>query len=69
MSLDKAIEHKKEKRKPYRDSRAFDYSCRNNNSCSWCRNNRLHATKKCELKHDVTEQLEDMMDNNFYYEL
>lgn len=42
MSLDKAIEHKKEKRKPYRKAKAVDKTCRNHGSCLWCRANRLH---------------------------
>lgn len=42
MSLDKAILHKKEHRKPYRGSKEFDSSCRNHGSCPWCRENRLH---------------------------
>ena len=46
MSLDKAIEHGKEKRKPYRGSKAVDCTCRNHGSCSYCLNNRLHSSKK-----------------------
>ncbi len=33
MSLDKAIEHKKEKRKPYCHAKAVDKTCRNHGSC------------------------------------
>ncbi|MHA1558872.1 MAG: hypothetical protein ACTSXG_03605 [Alphaproteobacteria bacterium] len=46
MSLDKAIKHGKEKRKPYKGSKAFDQTCRNHGSCGWCRLNRLHTNKK-----------------------
>lgn len=42
MSLDKAIKHGKEKRKPYRGSKAIDHTCRNHGSCDWCRENRTH---------------------------
>ena len=42
MSLDKAIAHGKERRKPYRGSKAFDYTCRNHGSCPWCEENRKH---------------------------
>ena len=42
MGLEKAIEHGKEHRKPYRGSKAFDYSCRNHGDCPWCKENRLH---------------------------
>ena len=41
MSLNKAIEHGKEHRKPYRGSKAFDCTCRNNGTCEWCKDNRL----------------------------
>ena len=30
----------------YRKSRAFDRTCRNNGSCSYCRKNRLYNTNK-----------------------
>ena len=40
MSLDKAIEHGKEKRKPYRGSKTIDHTCRNHGSCPWCKENR-----------------------------
>jgi hypothetical protein len=46
MSLDKAIKHGKEKRKPYRKSKAFDLSCRNHGSCDWCKSSRNHFDKK-----------------------
>ena len=42
MSLDKAIKHGKEKRKPYRKAKAVDATCRNHGSCPWCKENRLH---------------------------
>lgn len=51
MSLDKAIKHGKEKRKPYRGSKAFDHTCRNNGSCSYCKSNRTHKNKRRKLKH------------------
>lgn len=59
MSLDKAIQHNKEQRKPYTNSKAFDYSCRNHGSCSYCLNNRTHSTKRKQLASDIGEQLED----------
>ena len=46
MSLDKAIEHGKEHRKPYRGSKAIDPSCRNHGGCPWCEGNRSIQTKK-----------------------
>lgn len=40
MSLDKAIAHKKEHRKPYKGAKAVDTFCRNHGACPWCRENR-----------------------------
>lgn len=40
MSLEKAIEHGKEKREKYYGSKSFDWTCRNHGSCAYCRNNR-----------------------------
>lgn len=42
MSMDKAIAHGKEHRKPYRGSKSIDCSCRNHGSCPWCLENRKH---------------------------
>ena len=42
MSLDKAIEHGKEKRKPYYGAQAIDCTCRPHGSCEWCRSNRMY---------------------------
>lgn len=52
MSLDKAIKHGKEHRKPYRGAKATDCTCRNHGSCPWCRQNRLFKfrDKKTEGK-------------------
>jgi len=30
----------------YRKSRVFDKTCRNNGSCPYCKNNRLHNSNK-----------------------
>ena len=46
MSLNKAIKHGKEKRKPYYKAKAVDKQCRNHGSCDWCKNNRLYKNKK-----------------------
>lgn len=46
MSLDKAIKHKKEKRKPYIKAKAVDKSCRNHGNCKWCENNRTYKNRK-----------------------
>lgn len=46
MSLDKAIEHHKEKREPYRGAKACDKSCRNHGSDDWAKDNRLYRANK-----------------------
>ena len=46
MSLDKAIIHKKEHRKPYRGAKAVDRSCRNHRGCPWCEENRQYKNLK-----------------------
>lgn len=49
MSMDKAIEHGKEHRKPWRGSarsKNFDKTCRNHGSCDCCKFNRLHTFMK-----------------------
>lgn len=56
MSLDKAIEHGKEKRKPYHGSKAIDPTCRNHGSCQWCEENRRH---KFRDKHPLTDDDEN----------
>ena len=45
MGLDKAIEHGKEKRKPFNDWRQYDSWCRNHGGCHWCESNRMHGQK------------------------
>lgn len=62
MSLEKAIEHGKEKRKRYYNSADFDHSCRPHGSCPYCKNNRLHSTKKAELKAKTEEQIDEYID-------
>lgn len=49
MSMDKAIEHGKEHRKPWRGSaksKNIDHMCRNHGSCEYCKFNRLHTFMK-----------------------
>jgi len=45
MGYEKAIEHGKTRRKPYRGGKAVDSSCRNHGDCPWCKGNRLHNTQ------------------------
>lgn len=46
MTLDKAIEHHKEKRQQYRGAKAVDKTCRNHGSDDWATNNRLYRSNK-----------------------
>lgn len=46
MSLNKAIAHGKEKRKPYSGNKAVARSCRNHGGCGFCEGNRLYQTNK-----------------------
>ena len=50
MSLDKAIEHGKEKRKAYKpfSAKDVDHSCRNHGGCPYCTKKRLHSRYKAE---------------------
>lgn len=45
MSLNKAIEHGKEWRQPYRGSKEFDESCRHGD-CPWCARQRHYANMR-----------------------
>ena len=58
MSLDKAIEHGKEKRKPYKGAKLVAGSCRNHGGCLWCEENRKHKfrDKKPYCKEDENGQ-------------
>lgn len=46
MALDKAIEHGKERRKPYYKSKAVDATCRPGGSCPYCQRGRQHKNRK-----------------------
>ncbi len=46
MSLYKAIQHGKEKRRPYTGAKAIDRTCRNHGGCGWCRDNRMYQIRR-----------------------
>ena len=56
MSLDKAILHGKEHRKPYRGAKAADSACRNHGGCPWCTRNRLYSRIKVEMESVVNAE-------------
>ena len=62
MSLDQAIKHGKEHRKPYRRSKAIDKTCRNHGSCPYCEQNRKHKFRDKGGK----EMLDDFILNVSY---
>lgn len=55
MSLTKAIQHGKERRKPYRGSKAWDRQCRNHGRCGYCLSDRTHRYRRQEPA-DVTDR-------------
>jgi hypothetical protein len=63
MSLDKAIAHGKEHRKPYRGAKAIDHSCRNHGNCPYCQGKRKYKAKKQEGEHEqlAEEEGEEMI--------
>ena len=67
MSLDKAIEHGKEKRKPYRGSKAIDPTCRNHGSCKWCENNRRYKFRDKLPQLSESGVSDDATNNDYYY--
>lgn len=46
MGYDTDYPNRKDHRKPYRDSRRHDSSCRSHGSCPWCQSNRKYRHKK-----------------------
>lgn len=64
MGLEKAIEHGKEKRKPYKGAKAVDCSCRNHGTCEWYRGNRTHNTNKKREK-AISEMKEALSPEEF----
>lgn len=58
----KAIFYKKEKRREYRGSKAFDCSCRNHGSCPWCQANRLHKFVISKLRKSDSKEDDYAMD-------
>lgn len=59
MSLDKAIEHGKEKRRRYYGSREVDKTCRNHGSCPWCQRKIKYKRKKQKMKGEADDGLNE----------
>jgi hypothetical protein len=58
MSLDKAINSGKEKRKKYRGCKAIDTSCRNNGTCPWCQGQVKYKIKKAQQRVETYDERE-----------
>lgn len=61
MSLNKAIQYKKEHRQPYRGGKAVSVGCRNHGSCPYCARGRQHKRRIKNL--DNKDKLEDYFEN------
>ncbi len=58
MSLDKAIAHGKEKRKPYyRRAKQMSHSCRNHGSCTRCMHDRTIAQRRIQEQAEIELQM------------
>ncbi len=68
MGLEKAIEHGKEHRKPYRGLAAYDTWCRNHGPCIYCVNNRLYQRKK-EIEKANDKMKEALEEISFHQEV
>ena len=53
MSLDKAIQSGKERRKPYHGAKAIDHTCRNHGGCPYCEANRLYSSRKRQVAAEI----------------
>lgn len=68
MSLDKAIEHRKEHRKQYTGSEAIDKSCRCHGGCEWCLGNRQHKNLK-RVQESINTLMEEWYDEKLIEQL
>lgn len=62
MSLDKAILHGKEHRKPFHGAKAVDVTCRNHGDCAYCKENRTFKNKRAE--EDSFKKLRDYLNGD-----
>lgn len=67
MSFDKAIEHKKEHRKPYKGAKLVDVFCRNHGACPWCKENRTYKNlKRIDQARNKEEEYEKEKNKTLY---
>lgn len=55
MSLNKAIKHNKEKRKPYKGAKAVSKNCQNHGNCKYCESDRTYKNEKRKEKSKYNE--------------
>lgn len=53
--------NRKDRRKPYFDSRAVDKTCKNHGSCPWCIGKRVHKVRKKLVA--LEDQLRDLYED------
>lgn len=46
MAFDNHYPNRKDWRRPYRGSKAFDSTCRNQGGCPWCADGRKHRERR-----------------------
>lgn len=64
MSLDKAIEHGKEKRRAHHGAKAVDRTCRNHGTCPYCERGRMHkARRETERMREAEREYEEEKDD------
>ena len=61
MAFDNDYPNRKDRRKEYRKSKAFDRTCRNHGSCKYCELNRTHNDRKRRIaaRKDIDEYLDN----------
>lgn len=55
MSFDKNYPNRKDHRKSFYNSKAFDRSCRNHGACPYCLDSRMHKHKKRKIPIDYSD--------------
>ena len=67
MSLDQAIKHGKEKRRPYHGAKARDPWCRNHGYCWICREDRLHKVRVSQEEFKRFKKMHNFIDGEWEY--
>lgn len=62
MSFDKQYPNRKDRRKPYRGSKAVDRSCRNRGSCGYCLRSRTINQARTDASVQLAMQAMDDFD-------